>query len=148
MVPVFSLRSKDSFGVGDFGDLKKMIDWVASTGQRVLQVLPINDTTITHTWTDSYPYSCISIFAIHPQYADLRALPELKDKVARSEAEAERRRLNALPQIDYEKANAFKLDYLGKVYQQEGKKMMKSAQFKAFFQETQSWLVPYASIHG
>ena len=67
LVPVFSLRSKDSFGVGDFGDLKKMIDWVASTGQRVLQVLPINDTTITHTWTDSYPYNCISIYALHPQ---------------------------------------------------------------------------------
>ena len=144
LVPVFSLRTKKSAGVGDFGDLKMMIDLMAKTGQRVLQLLPINDTTITHTWTDSYPYSCISIFAIHPQYADLRALPELKDKVARSEAEEERRRLNALPQIDYEKVNAFKLDYLGKIYQQEGKKMMKSAQFKAFFQETQSWLVPYA----
>src|SRR3712207_9242390 len=68
-------RSKTSFGVGDFGDLKKMVDWVALTHQRVLQVLPINDTTITHTWTDSYPYSCISIFALHPQYVDLTRLP-------------------------------------------------------------------------
>ena len=66
--------------MGDFGDLKMMIDLMAKTGQRVLQLLPINDTTITHTWTDSYPYSCISIFAIHPQYADLRALPELEDE--------------------------------------------------------------------
>ena len=60
-VPVFSLRSEKSAGVGDFGDLKTMIDLVASTGQKVLQLLPINDTTITHTWTDSYPYSCISV---------------------------------------------------------------------------------------
>ena len=144
LLPVFSLRTRKSAGIGDFGDLKMMIDLMANTGQRVLQLLPINDTTITHTWTDSYPYSCISIFAIHPQYADLRSLPELDDEEARKEAEAECRRLNALPQIDYEKVNAFKLEYLRKVFQQEGKKIMKSAQFKAFFQVTQNWLVPYA----
>ena len=144
LVPVFSLRTRKSAGIGDFGDLKMMIDLMANTGQRVLQLLPINDTTITHTWTDSYPYSCISIFAIHPQYADLRSLPELDDEEARKETEAECRRLNALPQIDYEKVNAFKLEYLRKVFQQEGKKIMKSAQFKAFFQVTQNWLVPYA----
>lgn len=144
LVPVFSLRTRESAGIGDFGDLKMMIDLMANTGQCVLQLLPINDTTITHTWTDSYPYSCISIFAIHPQYADLRSLPELDDEEARKEAEAECRRLNALPQIDYEKVNAFKLEYLRKVFQQEGKKIMKSAQFKAFFQVTQNWLVPYA----
>ena len=144
LVPVFSLRTRESAGIGDFGDLKMMIDLMANTGQRVLQLLPINDTTITHTWTDSYPYSCISIFAIHPQYADLRSLPELDDEEARKEAEAECRQLNALPQIDYEKVNAFKLGYLRKVFQQEGKKIMKSAQFKAFFQVTQNWLVPYA----
>ena len=144
LVPVFSLRTRESAGIGDFGDLKMMIDLMANTGQRVLQLLPINDTTITHTWTDSYPYSCISIFAIHPQYADLRSLPELDDEEARKEAEAECRRLNALPQIDYEKVNAFKLEYLRKVFQQECKKIMKNAQFKAFFQVTQNWLVPYA----
>ena len=144
LVPVFSLRSKSSAGVGDFGDLKMMIDLVTKTGQRVLQLLPINDTTITHTWTDSYPYSCISIFAIHPQYADLRALPALADEADRKSSEAERQRLNALPQIDYEAVNRLKLAYLQKLYLQEGKKTMKSAEFKAFFQETQNWLVPYA----
>ena len=94
LVPVFSLRSKKSAGIGDFGDLQAMIDLVVQTGQRVLQLLPINDTTITHTWTDSYPYSCISIFALHPQYADLNALPELKDAKARAEAEKTREQLN------------------------------------------------------
>ena len=144
LVPVFSLRSKESAGIGDFGDLKMMIDLMEKTGQRVLQLLPINDTTITHTWTDSYPYSCISVFAIHPQYVNLRALPALADEKERKEAEAEGARLNALPQIDYEGANAFKSKYLQKVYLQEGKKIMKSAEFKAFFHETQNWLVPYA----
>ena len=143
-VPVFSLRSEKSAGVGDFGDLKTMIDLVASTGQKVLQILPINDTTITHTWTDSYPYSCISVFAIHPMYADLHALPELKDAKARAAAEKKREQLNSLSQIDYEQVNDFKINYLHQIFEQEGKKIMSGADFKAFIQETQQWLVPYA----
>ena len=144
LVPVFSLRTRKSAGIGDFGDLKAMIDFVASTGQKVLQLLPINDTTITHTWTDSYPYSCISVFAIHPQYANLHALPELKDAKARAEAEKTRAELNALDKIDYEKVNGFKINYLRQIFNQEGEKMMKTAEYKAFFQDTEQWLVPYA----
>ena len=143
-VPVFSLRTRKSAGIGDFGDLKTMIDFVASTGQKVLQLLPINDTTITHTWTDSYPYSCISVFAIHPQYANLHALPELKDAKARAEAEKTCAELNALDKIDYEKVNDFKINYLRQIFNQEGGKMMKTAEYKAFFQDTKQWLVPYA----
>ena len=144
LVPVFSLRTRKSAGIGDFGDLKTMIDFVASTGQKVLQLLPINDTTITHTWTDSYPYSCISVFAIHPQYANLHALPELKDAKARAEAEKTCAELNALDKIDYEKVNGFKINYLRQIFNQEGEKMMKTAEYKAFFQDTELWLVPYA----
>ncbi len=144
LVPVFSLRSKTSFGVGDFGDLKKMVDWVAQTKQRVLQVLPINDTTTTHTWTDSYPYNSISIFALHPQYADFTALPEIEDEKKREKFETLRKELNVLPQIDYERVNNAKTEYLTALYEQEGKKMMATAEFKTFFKENELWLVPYA----
>lgn len=144
LVPVFSLKSQTSFGVGDFGDLKKMVDWTACTGQRVLQVLPVNDTTTTHTWTDSYPYSCISIFALHPQYADLSSLPPLDDPARREYYGHLREELNALPQIDYERVNTAKLGYLRELFAQEGRKVLGSASYRNFFREAESWLVPYA----
>ena len=146
VIPIFSLRSEGSFGVGDFGDLKKMIDWCAKTRQRVLQVLPINDTNITKTWQDSYPYNSISIYALHPQYCDMRQLPEIKDQAKREAFEKLRQELNALPQIDYEKMFAAKMDYLRELYAQEGSKTLKSSAFKAFFEENKEWLVPYAAF--
>ncbi|WP_315578513.1 4-alpha-glucanotransferase [Hoylesella oralis] len=154
LVPVFSLRSKSSFGVGDFGDLKLMIDFVAMTGQRVLQVLPLNDTTTTHTWTDSYPYSCISIFALHPQYVDLRQLPLLEDEVERKRYMALQKELNGLPKVDYERVNNAKTAYLKKIYEQSGKAIVASSGYKKFFKEAEQWLVPYAQycylrdLHG
>lgn len=144
LVPVFSLRSEGSFGVGDFGDLKKMVDLVCETGQRVLQILPVNDTTTTYSWTDSYPYSCISIFAIHPQYADLRQLPALTNAKQRNDFEALRQQLNALPQIDYEQVNNAKITYLRLLFAQEGSKVLSSKDFKEFLAEAGQWLVPYA----
>ncbi len=146
VVPIFSLRSEKSFGVGDFGDLKRMIDWVAMTGQRALQVLPINDSTITHTWQDSYPYNSISIYALHPQYCDLNQLPPLADNARVKYYEELRRELNALPQIDYERVNKAKLDYLHEVFDQEGAAILKGDDFKAFFKANKDWLVPYAAF--
>ena len=146
VIPVFSLRSEGSFGVGDFGDLKMMIDWCALTKQRILQILPINDTTITHTWQDSYPYNSISIYALHPQYTDLRQLPELKDEKKREEYEKLRQELNALTQIDYERMMTAKMGYLRDIYAQEGTKTMKTAKYKAFFEQNKDWLEPYAAF--
>ena len=123
VIPIFSLRSEGSFGVGDFGDLKMMVDWCAKTKQRVLQVLPINDTNMTYTWQDSYPYNSISIYALHPQYTDFRQLPALKDEALKAKFEALRLELNAL-----------------------GKNIMKSEAFKKFFNQNKAWLVPYAAF--
>lgn len=146
VVPVFSLRSEGSFGVGDFGDLMRMVDWADKTGQRALQILPINDTTINHTWTDSYPYNSISIYALHPQYVDLRQLPALKDARRKTYYEELRKELNALPRIDYERVNAAKMGYMEELYAQEGVEMMRQKDFKRFFDANKAWLVPYAAF--
>ena len=144
VVPVFSLRSEGSFGVGDFGDLAAMADWVASTGQRVLQVLPVNDTTTAHTWQDSYPYNCISIYALHPQYIDFRQMPPLKDSRRREHYEARRRELNALPQIDYERMSEAKMDCLHELFGQEWATTRRHKDYRRFAADNWEWLVPYA----
>ena len=146
VIPIFSLRSEGSFGVGDFGDLKLMIDWADKTNQRVLQVLPINDTNMTHTWQDSYPYNSISIYALHPQYTDLRQLPEIKDEKLKTHFEQLRQELNALPQIDYERMFSAKLDYLHVLFEQEGAAVKRTAAYKQFCKENDQWLKPYAEF--
>ena len=144
VIPVFSLRSEGSFGVGDFGDLKLMVDWCAKTKQRVLQILPINDTNMTGTWQDSYPYNSISIYALHPQYTDFRQLPELKDEALRQQFETLRQELNALPQIDYERMFKAKMDYLRAIFKQEGTATKRKAAYKHFVEQNHEWLEPYA----
>ena len=146
VVPIFSLRSEGSFGVGDFGDLKLMIDWVSKTEQRFLQVLPINDTNITHTWQDSYPYNSISIYALHPQYTDFRQLPEIKDKEKKEKFEQLRQELNTLSQIDYERMFSAKMDYLHELFAQEWTTVKRRASYKEFFEENKAWLAPYAEF--
>ena len=146
VIPIFSLRSEGSFGVGDFGDLKKMIDWVDKTNQRILQVLPINDTNMTGSWQDSYPYNAISIYALHPQYTDFRQLPEIKDEAKRTAFETLRLELNALPQIDYERMFKAKMDYLKVLFEQEWKHVKATKAYKQFFEDNRQWLVPYAEF--
>ena len=146
VIPIFSLRSEGSFGVGDFGDLKMMVDWADKTNQRIIQVLPINDTNITHTWQDSYPYNSISIYALHPQYTDFRQLPELKDEKLRTKFKELQKELNALPQIDYERMFTAKMEYLHELFTQEWATIKRRASYKEFFEQNKEWLVPYAAF--
>ncbi|GHT34343.1 4-alpha-glucanotransferase [Bacteroidia bacterium] len=145
VIPVFSLRSECSFGVGDLGDLHLFIDWVKKTGQRIIQVLPVNDTTATHTWTDSYPYSSISIYALHPMYISLPLMGALKDADKASLFEEKRKELNSLSEVDYEAVTSWKLDYCRLFFEQEGREMLQSLEFKVFFSQNADWLVPYSA---
>ncbi len=145
-IPVFSVRTEDDFGVGDFFDLKKMVDWAVATGQKFLQILPINDTTMTHTWTDSYPYNANSTFALHPMYMRVNELGTLIDVDRREHYERLRRELNALPQVDYERVNEAKNAYMREIYAQEGRNTLDSLDFKNFVGANEAWLKPYAAF--
>lgn len=146
VIPVFSIRTNKSYGVGDFGDLKLLIQWAVKTKMHAIQILPINDTMTTGTWKDSYPYNSISIYAFHPLYCDLSALPSLNDKLEMEKFLMKQQELNSLTQIDYEAVIALKMDYLRRIFKQEGAKTLASEEFLTFFEDNKDWLVPYAAF--
>lgn len=143
-IPVFSLRSENSFGIGEFLDLKPLADWAKSAGLKLIQILPVNDTTSTRTWTDSYPYSAISAYALNPVYLNLTAVAGGKDKSLLEKLEPERSRLNALDAVDYAAVAKAKLDFLRQIFPLHRATILKQADFKEFFQQNKHWLVPYA----
>jgi 4-alpha-glucanotransferase len=145
-VPVFSLRSENGFGVGEFSDLKKLADWTNETNLGIIQILPINDTTANYSWTDSYPYAAVSVYALHPQYISLENLDFVLPEELVSEYQSEKEALNALDLIDYEKVIAGKWKYLKAVFNTEKEKIYKDRNFKKFIKDNDHWLVPYAAF--
>ncbi|MDR0757662.1 MAG: 4-alpha-glucanotransferase [Tannerella sp.] len=146
VIPVFSLRSEHSFGIGDLHDLKLLVDWAVHTNQRLIQILPVNDTTRTHTWKDSYPYSAISIYALHPVYISLKELGALKDEKKAASYHRKQQILNRKNTVDYENVERCKLQYCRDFFEQEGSRILNSAAFKSFLKTNQDWLIPYAAF--
>ncbi len=143
-IPVFSLRSEHSYGVGDFGDLRRLVDWAVATGMKFIQVLPVNDTTTDGRWHDSYPYNIISMFALHPHYVDLEAAGTLRSKAQMTKFLRRRQELNALPYSDYEAVERVKSEYLQLLFDEQGKAVLDSKEYKAFVADNEDWLKPYA----
>lgn len=143
-IPVFSLRSENGFGIGEFTDLKLLVDWAAATGQSIIQTLPVNDTTMTRTIKDSYPYSANSSFALNPIYINLEMVGKLSDKDFLDRMEKTRKKLNSLPSIDFEGVMQAKREYLQRLYDEFGEKCLRSTEFKRFFNANRSWLEPYS----
>jgi 4-alpha-glucanotransferase len=145
-IPVFSLRSEYSHGVGEFTDLKAAVDWARQTGLKLIQVLPINDTVATHTWVDSYPYAAISVFALHPLFLDPDEIAELQDPETLLELRSEAQRLNRLEEVDYEAVMRLKSRWFKLLYDQERDRFLPEADFQAFFERNRDWLVDYAAF--
>ena len=143
-VPVFSLRTERSYGVGDFGDLKRFVDWAVVTGMKVIQILPVNDTTASHNWCDSYPYNIVSAFALHPHYIDLEALGSLKSKSNMTAYRRQRQELNNLSFSDYEAVDRVKWAYIQELFAERGQQTLDSKEFKVWFADNKDWLEPYA----
>ncbi|MCX8111416.1 MAG: 4-alpha-glucanotransferase [Syntrophorhabdaceae bacterium] len=142
-VPVFSLRSKDSLGTGEFTDLKHLADWASEAGLRVIQILPVNDTTRQHSWMDAYPYSCISVFALHPLYLNLDAIGGVSEDIKR-EVDYWRYKLNSSESLEYEDVMRVKLDLARRIFHRQKDDFLESEAFKDFFNENAFWLKSYA----
>lgn len=145
-VPVFSLRTENGFGVGEFFDLKKLADWANEAALGIIQILPINDTTANYSWTDSYPYAAVSVYALHPQYISIENLDFDLPKELVEEYQAEKIDLNALDLIDYEKVISAKWKYLKAVFNTEKDKIYKDRNFKKFIKDNEEWLLPYSAF--
>ena len=143
-IPVFSLRSEHSFGVGDFVDLHLLSSWCEQCGQNIIQILPINDTMMRGTWRDCYPYNANSTYALHPLYLRLENVGKLRKKADSERFEALAKELNALPQVDYERALQGKLDYLRLLFKESGAKCLASREYNSFAEHNDHWLTPYA----
>lgn len=143
-IPVFALRSENGFGVGEFPDLKILADWAKKTNLSVLQILPINDTTANYTWTDSYPYAAISVYALHPQYLSLDNLDFALPKDLVPEFNTKKAELNALNLIDYEQMISGKWKFVKAIFDLNKEKILKDRNFKKFIKDNEEWLLPYA----
>ena len=145
-IPVFSLRSKDGFGTGEFMDLKLLADWAKKTKIRLIQILPINDTSGTHTNTDSYPYSAISAFALHPIYVNLEEVAGKKYAAITKALRKKQKQLNDLSDLDYEQVVKSKLSALKELYTAQKEEFLTDEGFLDYFENNKSWLVPYAAF--
>lgn len=143
-VPVFSLRSKESQGVGDFKDLRLLVDWAAKTGMSIIQLLPINDTTAHLSWKDSYPYNCISTLALHPLYINLGELGQMKDEKLFKQFKKDGKSLNNNMFLDYEATWQYKMAYCKVMYEQEKESAFAEPAYYTFAKENKEWLLPYA----
>ncbi|WP_175620745.1 4-alpha-glucanotransferase [Chryseobacterium schmidteae] len=145
-VPVFSLRTENGFGVGEFFDLKKLADWANKASLGIIQILPINDTTANYSWTDSYPYAAVSVYALHPQYISIENLDFELPKELVEGFLTEKSELNSLELIDYEKVISAKWKYLKAVFNTEKEKIYKDRSFKKFIKDNEEWILPYSAF--
>lgn len=136
--PIFSLRSEQSSGIGEYLDLIPLISWIKEIGFDVLQLLPINDTGL-----DTSPYNAISSKALHPIYISLKSLPNIHNYPELIGRFSEFQELNSLPRVDYISVLNKKESFLRYYFDNEFDTISKTATYKEFV-EKNPWLQAYA----
>lgn len=145
-IQLSSLKTKRGWGTGDFTDLFLVTDWCKNTGMRLIQLLPVNDTTATHTSKDSYPYSAISAFALHPAFLNVQKLATAFSLKFSEELLLKVKQLNELPSLDYEAVSAVKQEAIKLLYEKEKPYFKDDLDWFEFFEMNRSWLQPYAAF--
>lgn len=149
LVPLFSIPSSRSWGIGEIGDVAAIADWLDLSGQRLLQLLPINEMPPQET----SPYSALSAMAIDPQFISMEALEDF-DAIG-GEAALEpnlRSMLDALrvaARIDYAGVRALKGTALRRAFihfrdVEWASGTRRAAAFRAYVDEQHWWLDDYA----
>ncbi len=143
-IPVFSIRTDDGFGVGEFQDIKMLAQWCKNIGISLIQILPVNDTTASYSWSDSYPYKAISVTALNPMFLNISSLGEFPTKKLENEYLQLKYELNESEVVDYENILKIKTKFFKAFYDKYKKTVFKNNSYKEFFKNNKEWLVPYA----
>lgn len=136
-IPLFSLHSENSCGIGEYTDLIPLIFWCSELNYTVIQLLPLND-----TGRDTSPYSAISAFALNPLHLGLKSLPDIDKYPHLVKQIWELQKFNQTPRVDYAAIAPLRerllKDYLGL----ETPKILENPSYKSFIL-TNPWLSDY-----
>ncbi|MDD5668750.1 MAG: 4-alpha-glucanotransferase, partial [Candidatus Omnitrophica bacterium] len=137
LLPLFSVYSKKSLGIGEFEDLKPAADWCVKAGFSIIQLLPINEVGPVFC-----PYDSVSSFALEPMYISLRLLPHTDKKEIKEKIDILKKRFPCGgPHVDYA-IKWEKLSVLWDIYSKEKIDSLKD--FKAFRRENEYWIEDFA----
>ncbi len=145
-VPVFSLRTEKSGGIGEFPDIKKLVDWAKLTGLKLVQLLPLNETVATHTWIDTYPYKSISSIALHPVYLNINKIGVLEDENLMIGFAHALSGFDALETVRYDDIHKVKSKFFKLIFDQQKELFLVDPPYLKFFDENKEWLIPYAAF--
>lgn len=136
-VPLFSIYSKSSTGIGEIPDLKIFIDWCKATGFSIIQLLPLYDTGF-----DFSPYSAVSSFAIDPMYIRTSELRNIDvEKYSDDISSLKSKFSNKKKLVDY-RIKKEKLTLLWKIFNENGN--IKNKSIEDFKNKNIYWINDYA----
>jgi len=149
LIPLFSIPSTRSWGIGEIGDLVPACAWLARAGQRVLLMLPINEVPLA----ESSPYSALSAMAIDPQFITLGDVDDFSalggEDALESEWRARLDEVRSAPAVDYPSVRALKSMALRRAFErfqhaEWNRDSPRAAHFRAYAHEQSWWLDDYA----
>lgn len=137
-LPLFSLATRQSAGIGEFLDLIPLIAWCRSLSIDIIQLLPLND-----TGNETSPYSALSANALNPMHISLSALPEWRSVDGLGALYQQLRTLAAAQRVCYTQVIPLKQQFLRTYFQALGQSIVRSQEF-AQFKAEHAWLLPYS----
>lgn len=145
-VPLFSLRTEHSGGIGEFTDLYQLVDWSKKCGLKLIQLLPLNETVATHSWIDSYPYKSISVMALHPVFLNITKIGVLDEESLMVGFIKTLAGFNLQESVHYDEVHKVKSKFFKMIFDQQMDHFLTSPSFLEFFKSNKEWLVPYAAF--
>lgn len=143
-MPLSALKTEKSWGIGDFTDLNALVDFSKNCGLKLIQLLPVNDTTATHTYKDSYPYSAITAFGLHPAYLNVEKIAGISSVKIADEVMEKVKTLNKAAALDYDEVLSIKWQLIKDLYAKEKHLFKNDFNWFEFFELNRHWLTPYA----